>query len=102
MKILTFAVCLFFAGSLVTSCSKNNSSSSSKPTLYDSLGGTAMVSDPANPGTMIEKGRLGIRSVVDSAVFVIAADNKLNVYFTVLLNEISMGNKSGFMALSKN
>ena len=61
-----------------------------------------MVQDPANASTMIEKGRLGIRSVVDSTIFVIAADPELNGFFTVLLSEVTNGNLSGFKALSKN
>jgi hypothetical protein len=70
--------------------------------LYDSLGGTTMVADPANPSQMIEKGRLGIRSVVDSTIFVIAADPQLNGFFTVLLAEVTNGNTSGLEALSKD
>ncbi len=99
MKILSLALCICIA----FSCSKSgNSSNNTQPTLYDSLGGTAMVSDPANPGTMIEKGRLGIRSVVDSAIFVIAGDDSINVYFMTLLAEVTANNFSGFDALSKN
>ena len=86
----------------LVSCSKGHSGASAKPTLYDSLGGTAMVQDPTNTGTMIEKGRLGIRSVVDSTIFVIAADTAINGFFSVLLKEVTSGNTSGFMALSKN
>jgi hypothetical protein len=71
-------------------------------TLYDSLGGTTMVSDPTHPGTMIEKGRLGIRSVVDSTIFVIAGDTAINDQFTVLLAEVTSGNTSGLTTLSKN
>ena len=71
-------------------------------TLYDSLGGTTMVADPSNSGQMIEKGRLGIRSVVDSTIFVIAADTALNKFFPVLLAEVTSNNLSGFNALSKN
>lgn len=85
------------------SCNKNDSKSSSTTlTLYDSLGGTALVTDPANPSMQIEQGRLGIRSVVDSAIFVIAADTAINGYFTVLLSEVGAGDLSGFEALSKN
>jgi hypothetical protein len=51
---------------------------------------------------MIETGRLGIRSVVDSAIFVIAADDKINTYFNVLLSEVTAGDLSGFQELSKN
>ena len=85
---------------LMPSCSK--SSSPARQTLYDSLGGTTMVADPANAGTMIEKGRLGLRSVVDSAIYVIAGDANINGFFTVLLTEVTAGNTSGFSALSKN
>src|SRR5690349_22307675 len=87
-----------------TSCKKDDD----KPvtpvtmTLYDSLGGTAMVQDPSNTSQMIEKGRLGIRSVVDSTIFVIAADPQLNGFFPVLLAEVGANNMSGFTALSKN
>lgn len=83
-----------------TSCKKNDDNNTMS--LYDSLGGTTKVTDPANSGQMIEKGRLGIRSVVDSTIFVIAADNQLNGFFTVLLAEVTNGNTSGFEALSKN
>ena len=86
----------------IGSCSKS-SSTPTAPTLYDSLGGTALVQDPAAAtGTTIEKGRLLIRSILDSTVFVIAADTQINTYFTVLLSEIGMGNLSGYQALSKN
>jgi hypothetical protein len=61
-----------------------------------------MVADPANSGATIEKGRLGLRSVVDSAIYVIAGDSKINSYFMVLLSEVTAGNTSGFTALSKN
>ncbi|WP_298411752.1 group 1 truncated hemoglobin [Hydrotalea sp.] len=89
-------------GLLGSSCKKSNTAPVIVQTLYDSLGGTTMVSDPAVQGAMIEKGRLGIRSVVDSAIFVIAADTNINRYFKVLLQEVSSGNMSGFNALSKN
>lgn len=89
--------------SLTPSCSKS-SSNSTKMTLYDSLGGTTLVADPANPGTMIEKGRLGIRSVLDSTIFVIAADPNINGFFKVLLSEVTANPPvtTGFTALLKN
>ena len=61
-----------------------------------------MVADPNSPGTMIEQGRLGIRSVVDSTIFVIAGDTAINGHFSVLLSEVTVGNLSGFQALEKN
>jgi hypothetical protein len=93
---------LGITGFLMPSCSKSHDSTPAKMTLYDSLGGTTMVNDPAHSGTMIEKGRLGLRSVVDSAIYVIAGDANINGYFMVLLTEVTAGNTSGFMALSKN
>jgi len=89
-----------------TSCNKDDDNPvvipTPTPTLYQKLGGTTMVSDPANPGMMIEKGRLGLRSVVDSTIYVIAGDPELNGFFPVLLTEVGAGNTSGFAALSKN
>lgn len=86
--------------SFTQSCKKEETKAA--PTLYDTLGGTTKVADPANPGMMIEKGRLAVRSVVDSTIFVIAADNEINGFFTVLLSEVTSGNTTGFQALSKN
>jgi hypothetical protein len=104
MKKLAFLSGIVVLGMTVLSvgsCSKS-SSTAAKPTLYDSLCGSAMVTDPANPSVKIETGRLGIRSVIDSTIFVIAGDSKINGHFTVLLQEVTMGNTSGFSALSKN
>jgi len=106
MKKATFLPVIAVAAAaliMLSACSKkSNNPSPVKATLYDSLGGTAMVPDPGHPGTMIEKGRLGIRSVVDSTIFVIAADNRINGHFTVLLSEVTHGNLSGFTELSDN
>ncbi len=85
----------------LTSCKK---STSVAPTLYDSVGGSVMVKDPkSSSGAMIEAGRLALRSVVDSTIFVIAADGSLNnKFFSVLLGEVGKGNLSGFTELSMN
>lgn len=99
---LFLASCFILLVLAVGSCKKSNSSNPPPPTLYDSLGGTAMVTDPTNTSVKIEKGRLGIRSVVDSAALIIAADTAINNYFMVLLAEVTSGNTSGLMALSKN
>lgn len=90
----------FFTLMTQQSCSKSHTTATM--TLYDSLGGTTMVSDPANAGQTIEKGRLGIRTVVDSAIFIIAGDTAINVFFKTLLAEVTSGNTSGFQKLSKN
>ncbi|BAV06679.1 hypothetical protein FLA_2698 [Filimonas lacunae] len=84
------------------SCSKSNNDAPVAPTLYDSLGGTVMVTDPANTSVKIEAGRLLIRNIIDSTIFVIAADSKINGFFKVLLAEVTAGNTSGFAALSKS
>lgn len=68
--------------------------------LYQKLGGTTMVTDPA--GGMIEQGRLGLRSVVDSSIFVIAADPVLSPYFAPLLAEVGNGNTTNLAVLSEN
>ncbi|MCO5947611.1 hypothetical protein [Mucilaginibacter flavidus] len=100
---LLFAATALLAVLAIESCSnKSNNVTPVKPTLYDSLGGTAMVNDPAKAGTMIEKGRLGIRSVIDSTIFVIAGDSRINGHFTVLLAEVTKGDLSGFTELSDN
>ncbi|HMP93919.1 MAG TPA: group 1 truncated hemoglobin, partial [Phnomibacter sp.] len=62
---------------LATACKKEKMQEPADDSLYGKLGGTTKVADPRNPGMMIEKGRLGLRSVVDSTIFVIAADAKL-------------------------
>ena len=106
MNMRKISIFLIVAFSLVltmtinTSCHK--SSSNAQPTLYDSLGGTTMVSDPANGGAQIEKGYLGIRTVVDSAIFIIAGDTAINSYFKVLIGEVTSGNTSGYQKLSLN
>ena len=89
---------------VLSACNKNDSTPppTQTLTLYDSLGGTTMVKDPTDASKMIEKGRLGIRSVVDSTIFVIASDTAINSYFTVLLSEVGAGNLTGFQRLSNN
>ena len=103
-KTAFFSFLILVTGSsiLFSSCSKNDTVMATVPTLYDSLGGTTLVKDPTSSTAMIEQGRLGIRSVVDSTIFVIAADPKLNGFFKVLLAEVTAGNTSGFAELSKN
>lgn len=90
----------------ISSCSKddddNTNDPAPQPTLYERVGGTEMVADPNNPNTMIEKGRLTLRAVVDSSILVIAADAQLAPYFQTLFAELNNNNTSGLMALSEN
>jgi len=104
-QLALFAVILGSSAFISTSCNKDDDDAivyPVTPTLYQKLGGSTMVSDPNSPGTMIEKGRLGLRSVVDSTIYVIAGDPQLNGFFTVLLTEVTAGDTSGFAELSKN
>lgn len=91
---------------LAASCSKsNNNGSTTTATLYDTLGGTTLVADanpPDNGPSMIEAGRLTVRKVIDSTIFVIAADDSINPYFATLLSEVGAHNLSGFDSLSRN
>lgn len=97
------AVALMGTSYLFSSCKKGETSTTpTVMTLYDTLGGTTLVADPANAGKMIEKGRLAIRGVVDSSIFVIAGDAQLQPYFTKLLAEVGAGNLTGFAALSES
>jgi len=84
-----------------TACDDDDGAEPMEPTLYEKLGGTTMVDDPNTTG-MIEQGRLGLRSVVDSTIFVIAADPVLSPYFATLLMELNNGNTSNLALLSEN
>ncbi len=101
--ILSILMGLAISTVVIQSCKKNDTPAVvTKPTLYDSLGSTTMVTDPKNSSAKIEQGYLTIRSVIDSTIFVIAADDNINKFFNVLLMEVTAGNTSGFSALSKN
>jgi len=105
LAFLPIALAAFFSILLIESCSKKTSATPATTigtTLYDTLGGTALVADPTHAGAMIEQGRLSIRNVIDSTIFVIAADSKINGHFTVLLAEVTKGDLSGFTGLSEN
>jgi hypothetical protein len=106
LAFLPLAVVALSGILMMGSCSKSNPVTPVKTTtgtaLYDTLGGTALVADPAYPGAMIEKGRLAIRGVIDSTIFVIAGDSRINGHFTVLLSEVGAKNFSGFTDLSEN
>lgn len=99
--IIVFAIAA--GATMYTSCKEyNEPDPEPTPSLYDRVGGTTMVDDPADPGNMIEQGRLTLRSVVDSSIFVIAADPEMTAFFPVLLGEVGSGDFSGVVALSDN
>ena len=107
-KILLLGVCMAAMTFTISSCKKKHDDSTSTPapapSLYERVGGTAMVSDPTNKPQMIEQGRLTLRSVVDSSINVIAADPQLQPYFKTLFAELQAtpSNTTGLTALSKN
>lgn len=100
-----------------SACKKNNNPTPPLATtpLYDTLGwfiqggtgmvegnGTKMIADPDNPGIKVQAGRLAIRTVVNTALPIIAADPQLSVYFPTLLAELGAGNKTGYADLLEN
>lgn len=95
-------VAIVAMGLVMTACRKEKNDNTGEVTLYSKLGGTTMVADPRNPGQMIEQGRLNLRSVVDSSIFVIAATPDLQPYFAPLLAEVTSGNTTGLAMLSKS
>lgn len=98
----SFALLLLLLAVAIIPACKDDDDPPAEMTLYQRLGGDALVNDPANPGNMIEQGRLNLRSVVDSTIFIIAGDNRLTPFFPTLLGEVGSGQLSGFTALSKN
>lgn len=90
------------AALLITMSACKKDKEAVKPTLYEKLGGTELVTDPVNTTQKIEKGRLGLRSVVDSTILVVAGDPQLQPFFATLLSEVGSGNLTNFALLSKN
>ena len=105
---LAFAALFIALGSFVASCSDDDDRAAEPASLYAKLGGTTMVSDPNNPGQMIEQGRLSYRSVVDSTITLIVADvldgaqGNLGEHFAPVLSEALSGNTTNVAILSKN
>ena len=100
-KFILGTMALAFITMLTVSTQSCNKSTAASPTLYDTLGGTTKTADPVG-GAQIEKGRLAVRSVIDSAIYAIAGDPAINGYFTVLLSEVGAGNLTGFTELQNN
>lgn len=117
LVITAFFLALAFGAISMGSCSKDKTTTPTTPTLatsplYDTLGwfiqgaqgavdgnGTKMIADPDNAGQNIQAGRLAIRTVVNKALMVIAADTTLNIYFPTLLGELSANNTTGYSHL---
>jgi hypothetical protein len=84
------------------SCKKSKATTASgTPTLYDTLGGATLVLDPLDPdSTMIEKGYLTIRTIVDTTMFTFASDPLIDTFFIVLSTEDAAGKDSEYVNLS--
>lgn len=108
-KFSTMALFALFIGTsaFFTSCNDDDARPQAMP-LYQKLGGTTMVSDPNNPGQMIEQGRLSYRSVVDSTITLIVSDivagteGNLGAHFAPVISEALSGNTTNVAILSKN
>ncbi len=99
----------------LNSCNKHDGSNNpplATTPLYDTLGwfiqgatgpvagnGVKMIADPSNSGQTIQAGRLAIRTVVNKALGIIAADPKLANYFPTLLAEVGANNTTGLSHL---
>ncbi len=77
---------MLVAATVFSSCHKSGNGAASR-TLYDSLGGTVLVTDPANFGQTVEQGYLTIRTIVDTALLIIQVDTTINSYFSIMVNE---------------
>lgn len=120
-KTVFFALMLVCGALFFNSC-KSDKKTTPTPTpalasspLYDTLGwfiqggtgtiagsGTQMIADPDNAGQKIQAGRLAIRTVVNKALGIIAADTALADYFPTLLSEVGAGNTTGYADLLSN
>ena len=110
-KFSKIALCAMVgASALFTSCDdSDNDKPPVEESIYQRLGGTTMVQDPdAAAGTMIEKGRLSYRKVVNSTVGLIVADvqsgadGNLSAHFAPLLGEVTAGNTTNLAVLVDN
>lgn len=114
--LLIGAICFTFMFAF-SACHKNDNPPETLATtpLYDTLGwfiqggmgkvegnGTKMIADPDHSGTKIQAGRLAIRTVVNTALPIIAADPQLSVYFPTLIAELGAGNTTGYADLLEN
>jgi len=107
--LVIITVCFAASTFIFSSCKKDKMEEETEtpvtptnPSLYEQVGGTTLKTDPTNAKVQIEAGRLALRSVVDSSIYIIAGDTAMTKYFGVLLSEVTAGNVTGFAALSKN
>ena len=107
-KYSKFALCALVIGAFTfTSCSSDDNDPA-PASIYQRLGGTTMVSDPDNPGQMIEQGRLSYRKVVNTTIGLIVADvqanasGNLSAHFAPILAETGATQTTNLAELSDN
>jgi hypothetical protein len=105
---------LFILGSgiiLLTTHSCNKKSGTATHTLYDSLGGTVLVTDPADSGHNVQQGYLAIRTIMDSAISILLADTsfipgdttrRTSNFFAVLQTDLNNGDTTTLLAFRLN
>jgi hypothetical protein len=92
MKLTAMMAAILLSGgvllvvTVVPSCHKSSGGGGGK-TLYDSLGGTVLVTDPLNFGQTVEQGYLTIRTIVDTTLLTIQVDTLINNYFSIMVTE---------------
>jgi hypothetical protein len=107
-KYSKFALGALVFGALAFTACSSDSDDPAPASIYDRLGGTTLVSDPDNPGQMIEQGRLSYRKVVNTTVGLIVADvqsgasGNLGAHFAPLLTEVGGGNTTNLAILVDN
>lgn len=105
---ITLSVLIATSASLASCSNDDEKAPAEKATIYERLGGSAMVSDPDNSGQMIEKGRLSFRKVVNSTIGLIVADvqsnasGNLQAHFAPLLAETGTTQATNIAKLSDN
>ena len=105
---ITLSVLIAASASLASCSNDDEKAPAEKATIYERLGGSAMVSDPDNSGQMIEKGRLSFRKVVNSTIGLIVADvqsnasGNLQAHFAPLLAETGTTQATNIAKLSDN
>ena len=111
-KVSLLGIAMVLGASLFSSCNREDDKPPmppAEPSIYERLGGTTMVQDPdADPGVMIEQGRLAYRMVVEDAVALIVADisneapGNLGPHFAPILAEVGAGNTTNLAILVDN
>lgn len=96
---------------LSTTHSCNKKTGTATHTLYDSLGGTALVIDPVDSGHNVQRGYLALRTIMDSAISILLADTSqvpgdttrsISGFFAVLQTELSHGDTATLLAFRRN